>query len=394
MKIVLANNCLGRAKGGIEAWIYHAAEALLALGHEPVLVAYEDGIGSCPAPDGVRVVGVKRCAYRIPLLEKWQAHMRLRSDFKKLGEELRPDAWWIRSGLMAGSIVGMVDAPVLFIQAANMPEYARMERETYYNGRWLHDLYKKVQWWPYFKTAYYVENRGLEGSCANVYLSKSRRQEMSDYYGEWVSGKSHVIPPGVDLKKFTPSKSMRDDGVLRLVSVCRLVKDKNIQQVIRAVALLVKKGSRIQYRIAGGDGGYEPYLRTLIQTLGVEKEVVLVGETSSVEEFYRWGDVFVLPSVYEGFGNVYLEAMASGLPCLALRPLPGKYLVATDEIILSGETGILTDNDEPETLARAIERFHDDAEALKRMKLKSRNRVEEAYDWRKCVESLMALTRS
>lgn len=392
MKIVLANNCLGRARGGIEAWIYHASEALVQLGHEPVLLTFEDQIGENAGPKGVQIVGIKRRKHRIPLFALLEAHLHLRSEFKKLDRELNPHAWWIRSGLMAGSIARKVKAPVLFIHAANMPEYARMERSMLLNGQLIHDTYRKIRWWPYFKTAFYVENRGLKYSYKNMYLSRSRKQEMIDYYGPWVSPKSHVVPPGVDLVKFNPGSSPRDENTLRLVSVCRLVKDKNIQQVIKAVAGLIKKGIRVEYKIAGGDGGYESELRSLIESLGVGDAVTLLGQCSEVDELYRWGDAFILPSVYEGFGNVYLEAMASGLPCIALKPRPGKYLVATDEIIAPGETGYLLEDDEPSTIEASLAQLVERPSLLSEMAQQARLHVEQNFSWPVCVKTLLSHT--
>jgi len=393
MKIVLANNCLGRSKGGIEAWIYHAAETLLELGHEPILVANKNRIGENAAPKGVKIIGIKPFKHLIPLFGILEAHFNFRTAFKKLDRELKPDAWWIRSGEMAGAIVKNVNSPIVFIHAANFPEYARMSMDGHLKGSLLQDLFSKSRRWPYLKMAYFIERRALKYSYANVYLSNSRRQEIANYYGDWMLKQSHVIPPGVDFKRFHPTKLKYNDNELRILSVCRLVKDKNIQQIIKAIALLAKKGINIHYRIAG-DGGYAKNLQTLVKSLNIENNVEFIGESKSIEEVYRWGDIFVLLSIYEGFGNVYLEAMASGLPCLALRPKAGKYLIATDEIIEDDYTGRLLENDSPESCAMVLEQLSINRDHLKKMKKNARTCAIEKYSWKRCITTLLKLTEN
>ena len=81
-----------------------------------------------------------------------------------------------------------------------------------------------------------------------------------------------------------------------------------------------------------------------------------MGNRADVERFYSIADVFVLPSTYEGFGQVFLEAMASGVPCIGLSSDYPNIIVACDEIIRDGRTGYLADPYSIDVLAEKIEK--------------------------------------
>lgn len=107
---------------------------------------------------------------------------------------------------------------------------------------------------------------------------------------------------------------------LRLLTVGSLTRRKRIDAVIGALALL--EGKRPTLTIVGSDAP-EPYtaksLRRLSGRLGVAEGVTFLGglDEGELDRAYREHDLFVLPSQYEGFGMVYLEAMARGLPVIA-----------------------------------------------------------------------------
>ncbi|MEE8561276.1 MAG: glycosyltransferase family 4 protein, partial [Gemmatimonadota bacterium] len=86
----------------------------------------------------------------------------------------------------------------------------------------------------------------------------------------------------------------------------------------------------------------------------LEASVELLGELPTMEAVkaeYRRADVFCLPSLQEGFGIVFLEAMAAGLPIVALRT------AAIPEVVPDGETGLLVNPDRPEALREALIRL-------------------------------------
>lgn len=124
-----------------------------------------------------------------------------------------------------------------------------------------------------------------------------------------------------------------------LLSVCRLernARDKGIDWVLRAVARLAPANPGLQYTVVG-DGDDLGYLRDLATDLGIRSRVVFSGPASHEQLLaaYRESDLFVLPTRREGFGLVFLEAMAFRKPIIAVA------CAGTLDVVVSGEQGLL-----------------------------------------------------
>lgn len=107
---------------------------------------------------------------------------------------------------------------------------------------------------------------------------------------------------------------------------------------------------------------------------GLASRVLFVEATRAIEEYYRASDVFVFPSKREGFGMALVEAMASGLPCVASR-LPG----ATDEIVTAGTNGVLVEPHDVAALASALERLLTDSRLAAELGRAARTSVEQRF---------------
>ena len=127
------------------------------------------------------------------------------------------------------------------------------------------------------------------------------------------------IPPPSTPAELAVAKQFWPDGkMLRLLHVARMVPQKNHALLLRAVARL---GDALpaQVMLLGNDpsgGAYESELRTLVAELGLQERVTFAGFQQPTA-FYRTADLFVLTSDYEGLGDVLIEALACGLPCVA-----------------------------------------------------------------------------
>ena len=124
-----------------------------------------------------------------------------------------------------------------------------------------------------------------------------------------------------------------------LLSVCRLVSSdltKGYDLVLEALLLLRSKFPSLKYIIVG-EGGDRTRIEERIRLLGLTDKVVLAGAVSDEDLglYYQNSDIFVLPSEREGFGIVFLEAIASGLPVIAAR------CAGATEALLHGELGDL-----------------------------------------------------
>ena len=120
--------------------------------------------------------------------------------------------------------------------------------------------------------------------------------------------------------------------------------------------LLLERVPRAHAVIAGG-GDLEDYLRDLAEEMGVADRVHVLGPRKDVPALMHAIDVFAMPSIWEGFGLVLLEAMAAGRPIVASR-------VATiPEVVVDGETGLLVPAGDPLALAEALARLADQPSA-------------------------------
>ena len=139
---------------------------------------------------------------------------------------------------------------------------------------------------------------------------------------------------------------LRPDDFL-VGNVGRLALQKGQRHLIAAMPLLLERVPRAHAVIAGR-GDLEDYLRDLALEVGVADRVHVLGPRRDVPALMHAIDVFAMPSIWEGFGLVLLEAMAAGRPIVASR-------VATiPEIVVDGVTGVLVPAGDPVALAEAL----------------------------------------
>jgi phosphatidylinositol alpha-1,6-mannosyltransferase len=186
-----------------------------------------------------------------------------------------------------------------------------------------------------------------------------------------------VVPEPIDLGEWR--RRLAAAGTVgsprpTVLSVARMYPRKRLDDLLRAAALLRDRIPEVQVRIVG-DGPMSERLRRLHEELALGESVVLLGEVSrtqlSVE--YVSAHCFCLPTVQEGFGVVFAEAMAAGLPVVACRA------AAVPEIVADGRTGLLVSPKRPDELAAALERVLVNDGLRKEVGEEARRRVE-AYD--------------
>jgi len=135
-----------------------------------------------------------------------------------------------------------------------------------------------------------------------------------------------------------------------VLSVGRMYPRKRFGDLLRAAALLRERIPGVAVRVVG-KGPEWRRVRALREALGLGETVTLLGEVSrsrlAVE--YASADCFCLPSVQEGFGIVFAEAMAAGLAVVACRA------AAVPEVVIDRRTGLLVNPGSPEELAMALE---------------------------------------
>jgi UDP-glucose:(heptosyl)LPS alpha-1,3-glucosyltransferase len=174
--------------------------------------------------------------------------------------------------------------------------------------------------------------------------------------------KLHVIYSGVDCEKFSPDNratlrapTREKLGIPVGVPVALFVgsgfERKGLEQFLRALALPpAQTGASVTecWGIVVGKDKRQQYYEKLAKKLGIAERVVFTGGVSDTRPHYAASDVFVLPTLYEPFGLVCLEAMAAGLPVVTSTS------AGAAELIASGVTGFVTDALDTPAIAKAI----------------------------------------
>jgi glycosyltransferase involved in cell wall biosynthesis len=192
-----------------------------------------------------------------------------------------------------------------------------------------------------------------------------------------------VVPNGVDLSLFHPRTDSREPGPIRCLAVARLIERKGLGDLIRAMALLER--GRFQLEIVGG-GSDERVLRDLAAEHGLAEEVRFMGPLARAEvaRRYRAADMFTLPSSAEAFGNVFAEALASGLPIV------GSSIGGIPDLVEHGTNGLLVQTGNIEALAAAIRYLANDPELRQEMAQRNRAKAEANLEWSQVTRRYLA----
>ena len=181
---------------------------------------------------------------------------------------------------------------------------------------------------------------------------------------------SQVIANGVFLDKFQPNSQLHEPTVIGFAG--RYHTAKGYPYLFETMGLL--KNENIIFKIAGGGASLEnPEVKALFEQYQLDAEKVhLLDQISDMPAFYQSIDVFLMTSITEGFPNVLVEAMASGLPCISTDVGDAKYIVQ--------DLGNIVPPRNAQALADAILAYTQKSEAEKQsLKQATRERVEQNF---------------
>ena len=185
-----------------------------------------------------------------------------------------------------------------------------------------------------------------------------------------------VIPNGIDFGRIERIKASEKES--DIVFAGRIIKDKNVDVLIKAVELVKREVPDVKCVIIG-DGPEKKGLEKLVHELGLENNIAFTGFLDDYDEvisYMKSSKVFVLPSTREGFGIVALEANACGLPVVTVNH---KRNAACD--FISNENGFICGLSEGD-VAEKILRGMDERENRERKCIESAK----GYDWVRVVD--------
>jgi glycosyltransferase involved in cell wall biosynthesis len=364
---------------GTGIYAQRLARGLAEKGIELLVLAPGDG-EECTSFDRgqpyrtVRMPATGFVPYRYLLARKW---------LRRMLREFRPEVLWTTNG-MATRVVGLLgDLPDLETAVISCVRGS--------------DIVTRLPGWGLWKRLESVPQRRCYKHSAAIAAASEYMKKVAIAKG--VNGeKIFVGPPAFDFGllenyRFDPERLWKRYPFVRerpvVLTVGRLSEQKQVELAVRAVARVVERLPDLCHVVVG-DGPQRGELRKLVGELGLEENVFLVGRvppmSAELFDLFRWARVFLLPSVREGLGNVFLEAGAFGLPCVGVND------GGVPEVVQDGETGLLAAPGDIADIGDKVAQLVEDAELARRMGGRAREWIEERFGVEVMVErSLRAL---
>jgi glycogen(starch) synthase len=222
----------------------------------------------------------------------------------------------------------------------------------------------------------WIANRAERVITCSAYM----REHVADIYG-LEEDRIVVIPNGIDPSELEPIPDLEElrarfaaPNERLVLLVGRLVYEKGFQLALEALPGLIEQLGDVRFVVAGS-GTHEDQLREQARHLGLDRHGTFLGWIGDdlLHSLYRIADLTVVPSIYEPFGLVALEAMASGCPCL-VADTGGLREVVTEDV------GLRFRSRDPSSLAAMAERLLRDRELRGRLVAEASEHVL-SFDW-------------
>jgi len=157
------------------------------------------------------------------------------------------------------------------------------------------------------------------------------------------------ITPAIDTDFFFTSEKTGLHDPLRILTIGRLTWKKGFEYSLKSLELLKNAGIRFEYRIVG-EGEYREAIMYALHQLNLIENVSLSGNISRkmVKQEFEWADIYIQPSIQEGFCNAVLEAQAMGLLCIVTNA------EGLSENVLDGKTGWVVEKRNPIAIKEQI----------------------------------------
>ncbi len=362
-----------RIVGGLGRHVYRLSTAFAAAGHDVHVVTREHP----DAPmeeirEGVHVVRAGEYPPIVPFddLFPWVLAFNLAVQQKaaQVLLEHEIDVVHAHDWLVAYAAAGVRDVfDVPVVSTIHATEFGR------HQGHLPNDLSKlihQVEWWLAYESRRTI-------TCSNF-----MRDEVKSLFSV-PDERLRVIPNGVDLDVFARRPGVEkfraarlEPGEKMIFFAGRLEFEKGVQTVLDALPRVLKQVP-VRFFVAGV-GTHADELRQHVRRKRLASRVEFVGfvPDGELRRYYAAADLAVVPSLYEPFGMVALETMASGTPCIAADT------GGLREIVVHEATGLRFTPGDPRSLADTMLRILTDERLDRRLSMDARRMLEQQFSWR------------
>lgn len=360
--------------GGLGRHVHHLATALAAEGHDVVVLSRQPSDtdpASHPTTDtrreGVRIVAAAQDPHEFgfgPEMMAWtlaMGHAMTRAGLQLHRDGWTPDVVHAHDWLVAHPAITLAeffDVPI--VSTLHATEAGR-------HSGWVSG--------PISRQVHAVESWLARESDSIIACSASMRDEITQLFGPGLA-EITVIRNGIDSGRWPFARRRPRSGPPELLYLGRLEYEKGVHDAIAALPRIRRSHPGTTLTIAG-DGTQQDWLTEVARkhrVLGAVRFAGLVDHDRMLELLHR-ADVAVLPSHYEPFGIVALEAAAAG------APLVTSAVGGLGEAVIDGETGLSFPPRDVAALAAAVRAALDDPAAAQRRALAARERLTSDFDW-------------
>ncbi len=363
--------------GGLGRHVHHLSTALAAAGHD-VLVLSRQPTGTDPSThptsedvvDGVRVIAAAHDPHEFTFshdmmawtLAMGHAMIRAGMSLKDGSRPWRPDVVHAHDWLVAHPAIALAqfyDVPM--VSTIHATEAGR-------HSGWVSGATSRQ--------VHAVESWLVRESDSLITCSASMADEITELFGPGLSAIT-VIRNGIDAARWPFGPRRPRSGPAELLYLGRLEYEKGVHDAIAALPRIRRTHPGTTLTIAG-EGTQLRWLVEQARKHKVLKAIRFAGHLEHAEllEVLHRADAAVLPSHYEPFGIVALEAAAAG------TPLVTSDIGGLGEAVIDGQTGVSCPPRDVAKLAAAVRRVLDDPEAAQRRARAARERLTSAFDWR------------
>jgi glycosyltransferase involved in cell wall biosynthesis len=353
--VVLHTRVITRTGGGPDKTILNSPRFLADAGYHSVCVFLHP-----PNDPGFQTIRERAAAAGAPLEEiddRGPLDWRIVPKLLRLCRQLQVDVWHAHDTKtnLLGLLVARIYPMRLVTTTHGWVEYTPRTRLYYHFDRWTLPRYERV----------ICVSEDLLCHCRSLGVPE---------------GKLQLIENAIDTAQFQRSVAVADAKQrigwparrLLVGAAGRLSGEKAFDVLIRAIHELLQRGVDVGLVIAG-DGVARESLQRIVDELGMQDRVQLLGFQSDLRSLYEAMDIFVLSSLREGLPNVLLEAMSMEVPVVATR------IAGVPRLILHNDNGWLVPAGEQSALANAIGSLLESSPTRARLAAAGRQTIEERY---------------
>ena len=359
--------------GGLGRHVYQLATALAADGHDVVVLSRRQA-GTDPAShptgdemsEGVRVIAAAEDPHEFDFgrdMMAWtlaMGHAMIRAGLRLHGD-WKPDVLHAHDWLVAHPAIALAEFfDIPMVSTIHATEAGR--HSGWVSGRISRQVHALESWLA-------------RESDALIACSASMSDEVAELFGPGL-GPISVIPNGIDSGRWPFARRGRHDGPPELLYFGRLEYEKGVHDAIAALPRIRRVHPGTTLMIAG-DGTQQDRLMEVARKHKVLRAVRFLGRADHDEllALLHRADVAVLPSHYEPFGIVALEAAAAG------TPLVTSNVGGLGEAVIDGETGLSVPPRDVAALADAVNAVLADPASAQRRAVAARDRLTSDFDW-------------